>query len=252
MEYRTLGRTGLELSRIALGCGNFGGIGSDPRFFGMGEDEEEAFALMDHAWEMGVIIFDTADAYGGGRSETTIGRWLRTKEPRVRDRLLLSSKVGSPVSDDPNDRGLSARHIKRQVDRSLERLGVNQLAMYLIHQPDPATPMEETLSALDDVVRAGKVRAIGASNIEAPCLADALLFSERQGLARFEWVQNRKNERWQLEEVDRKLRQLMTAAYDAAEEAGKRFDLGQDTRTAAYLVALGRMQRAYQERGIFP
>ncbi len=190
MDYRSLGRTGLKVSRLALGCGSFGGIGSDPRFFGMGESEEEAFALMDRAWEMGINVFDTADAYGGGRSEATIGRWLQTKEAGVRDRLLLSSKVGNPVGDGPNDRGLSRRHIKRQVDRSLARLGVERLVMYMIHQPDPQTPLEETLSALDDLVHAGKVHAIGACNIEAWRLAKALCISDRQGLVRFEWVQN--------------------------------------------------------------
>ena len=190
MEYRSLGRSGLKVSRIGLGCGGFGGIGSDSRFFGMGEDQEKAFALMDRAWEMGVNFFDTADAYGGGRSEATIGRWLQSKDAGVRDQLLLSSKVFNPVGEGPNDRGLSRRHIKRQIDRSLARLGAERLDMYLIHAPDPDTPLEETLSALDDLVHAGKLHYIGASNIEAWRLARALRVSDRHGFARFEWVQN--------------------------------------------------------------
>jgi aryl-alcohol dehydrogenase-like predicted oxidoreductase len=110
VRHRRLGRTGLQVSAVGLGCGNFGGVGSAPAFFGRGETEEEAVAMMDAAWELGITFFDTADAYGGGRSETFIGRWLRARGPRVRDGLLLSSKVFNPVGDGPNDRGLSRRH----------------------------------------------------------------------------------------------------------------------------------------------
>jgi 1-deoxyxylulose-5-phosphate synthase len=190
MEYRRLGTTGLKVSRLGLGCGGFGGIGSSPAFFGQGESEAEAFALMDRAWEAGLNFFDTADAYGGGRSEAFIGRWLKEKGPRVRDGLLLSSKVFNPVGDGPNDRGLSRRHILRQVEASLRRLQTDRLDMYLIHEPDPETRLDETLRALDDLVRAGKVLYLGASNIEAWRLARALWISDTQGLSRFEWVQN--------------------------------------------------------------
>lgn len=190
MEYRNLGRTGLKVSRLGLGCGNFGGVGSDPRFFGQGEDEREAFRLMDAAFDMGINFFDTADAYGGGASEEFIGRWLKTKLPVVREQLLLSSKVFNPVGEGPNDRGLSRRHIKRQVDASLRRLGAERLDLYLVHEPDPDTPIEETLSALDDLVRQGKVHYIGASNFEAWRLARALWVSDRHGWTRFEWIQN--------------------------------------------------------------
>ena len=106
----------------------------------------------------------------------------------MRDQLLLSSKVFNPVGDGPNDRGLSRRHILRQIDASLTRLGTDRLDMYLIHEPDPETPLEETLRALDDLVRMGKVLYIGASNIEAWRLARALWISDKSGLARFEWV----------------------------------------------------------------
>jgi aryl-alcohol dehydrogenase-like predicted oxidoreductase len=190
MEHRNLGRTGLKISRLGLGCGNFGGIGSDPRFFGQGENEKEAFALMDRAYDIGIDFFDTADAYGGGRSESFIGRWLKTKDASVLDRILLSSKAFNPVGDGPNDRGLSRRHLKRQVERSLSRLGVERLDMFLIHEPDPETPIEETLEALDDLIHQGKIHYIGASNIEGPRLANALGASERLRLNRFQWVQN--------------------------------------------------------------
>ena len=190
MDYRPLGSTGLKISRLGLGCGNFGGVGSAPAFYGLGETEPQAIELMDRAFDAGLNFFDTADAYGGGRSEEFIGRWLKIKGARVRDQLLLSSKVFNPVGPGPNDRGLSRRHILRQVDASLARLLTDRLDMYLIHEPDPDTPLEETLRALDDVVHQGKVLYIGARTIEAWRLARALWISDKHGLTRFEWVQN--------------------------------------------------------------
>ena len=190
MDYRRLGSTGLRISRLGLGCGNFGGIGSAPEFFGKGETEAQAFDLMDRAYDAGINFFDTANAYGGGRSETYIGRWLQTKGPAVRQQLLLSSKVFNPVGPGPNDRGLSRRHILQQVDESLARLQTDRLDMYLIHEPDPDTPLDETLRALDDVVRMGKVIYVGASNIEAWRLARGLWISDKSRLCRFDWVQN--------------------------------------------------------------
>lgn len=190
MEYRRLGTTGLKISRLGLGCGNFGGIGSAPAFFGMGENEEQAFALLDRSADAGINFLDTANAYGGGRSEAFIGRWLQARGPAVRNRILLSSKVFNPVGPGPNDRGLSRRHIIQQVDASLGRLGTDRLDMYLIHEPDPETRLEETLEALNDLVRSGKILYVGASNIETWRLASALNISEVRRLARFEWVQN--------------------------------------------------------------
>src|SRR5262245_49584460 len=190
MEYRRLGTTGLKVSRLGLGCGGFGGIGSSPAFFGKGESEPEAFALMDRAWDAGINFFDTADAYGGGRGETFIGLWLKEKGPGVGEGLLLSSKVFNPVGEGSNDRGLSRRHTLRQVEASLRRLQTDRLAMYLIHEPDPETRLDETLRALDDLVRAGKVVYLGCSNIEAWRLARALWISDKAALSRFEWVQN--------------------------------------------------------------
>lgn len=190
MRYTKLGRTGLKVSVVGLGCGNFGGIGSAPAFFGKGETEAEAFALMDAAWELGINWFDTADAYGGGRSEAWIGKWLHGKGAAVRDQLILSSKVFNPVGEGVNDRGLSRRHIYREVEASLRRLGVERLDMYLIHEPDPETPLEETLRALDDLIRQGKLHYIGASNMPGWLMAKALWISDKYNLHRFEWVQN--------------------------------------------------------------
>ena len=193
MDFRQLGHTGLRVSAFGMGCGNFGGIGSAPEFFGMGESEDEAFVLLDRAVDLGINFLDTADAYGGGRSESTLGKWLATKDGTVRDRLLISSKVGNPVGDGPNQRGLSRRHILHQVDASLTRLGVDHLDMYLIHEADPTTPLEETMEVLDEVVRAGKVRYIGVSNLPDWQVMKSLGISTQQRLHRFGWVQNSLN-----------------------------------------------------------
>jgi aryl-alcohol dehydrogenase-like predicted oxidoreductase len=190
LEYRNLGRTGLRITGFGMGCGNFGGIGSAPAFFGQGESEEEAFDLLDRAIDLGINYLDTANAYGGGRSEATIGKWLAGKDGTVRDNLLISSKVANPVGPDPNQRGLSRRHILDQIDASLSRLGVDHLDMYLVHEPDPHTPLEETLDVLDSLVAAGKVRYIGASNFPAWLLTKALWISDVSGGQRFEWIQN--------------------------------------------------------------
>lgn len=158
------------MSRLILGCGNFGGIGSAPAFFGQGENEQQAFALMDAAWDLGMTSFDTADAYGGGRSESWIGRWMsdRGRRPQV------TTKVFHSVVGDPADRGLSRERILRQIEGSLDRLGIERVDTYLIHEPDPATPVEETLGTLRELVEAGKVGAIGASNVDRGWLEDAL------------------------------------------------------------------------------
>src|SRR5258708_28405868 len=115
MDYRRLGSTGLRISRLGLGCGNFGRIGSAPEFFGKGETEAQAFDLMDRAYDAGINFFDTANAYGGGRSETYIGRWLQTKGPAVRQQLLLSSEGFNPVRPRPTRPGVSPPHLLPQV-----------------------------------------------------------------------------------------------------------------------------------------
>jgi len=188
MEYRSFGRTGMRVSVVGLGCGGFGGIGSVPELFGKGEDKASAFALMDRAWDAGINYFDTADSYGGGLSETIIGDWL--KERRVRDRLVLSTKVFYAIAEGPNDRSLSRRHIMQAVEGSLRRLQTDYLDLYVIMEPDPSTPIEETLEAMNDLMHAGKIRHIGASNITAPQLREALAASDRLGVHRYQSVQN--------------------------------------------------------------
>jgi aryl-alcohol dehydrogenase-like predicted oxidoreductase len=189
LERRELGRSGVSVSRVILGCGNFGGIGSSPAFFGQGTPKDEAFRLMDQAWELGLRTFDTADAYGGGRSEAWIGEWLRTKGSTVRDAITVETKTFNPLEEGA-DRGLSRARILRQIDTSLGRLGVERVALYLAHAFDAEVAQEETVRAFDELVRAGKVGAVGASNFSAEQLAEAVEIAELEGLARYEVVQN--------------------------------------------------------------
>ena len=183
MEHRPLGGSGVEVSRIVLGCGNFGGIGSSPAFFGAGETEGEAHALMDAAWDAGITTFDTADAYGGGRSESFIGSWLRSKGPEVRERIVLATKTFNPMAEG-EDSGLSAERIRRQIQASLTRLGVDRVPLYLAHAMDPDVPIAETIGTFAELVDEGTVQAYGGSNVDAAWLEEAL----RHG--RPDWAQN--------------------------------------------------------------
>ena len=177
------------MTRVVLGCGNFGGIGSKPSLFGQGTSREEAFRLLDAAWDMGITTLDTADAYGGGRSESFIGEWLRTKGSDVRTRIVIVTKTFNPMEEGA-DRGLSRSRIRRQVGTSLERLGIDRLPLYMTHAWDPDVAQEETLGAFDELVREGIVGAVGASNFTAEQVAEALELSALEGLTRYEWVQN--------------------------------------------------------------
>ena len=188
MEYRQFGRTGMRVSVLGLGCGGFGGVGSAPELFGKGEDQATAFALMDHAVESGINYFDTADSYGGGASERMIGAWL--KERKNRESIVLSTKVFYAIAEGPNDRSLSRRHIEAAIEGSLRRLQTDYVDLYVIMEPDPATPVEETLQVMNDLMRAGKVRHIGASNITAAQLREALVASDRMRVHRYQSVQN--------------------------------------------------------------
>ena len=189
METRELGRSGISVTRLVLGCGNFGGVGSAPAFFGQGIPRDEAFRIMDAAWHLGLTTFDTADAYGGGRSETWIGEWLASKGREVREAITVETKTFNPIEEGA-DRGLSRARIRRQVETSLQRLGLERIPLYMAHAHDADTPQEETLAAFEELVRAGKVGAVGASNHTAEQLAEAVEISELEGLARYEWVQN--------------------------------------------------------------
>ncbi|MFQ3565756.1 MAG: aldo/keto reductase [Aggregatilineales bacterium] len=183
MEYRTLGRTGLRVSPLCLGT----------MTFGWSADEATSFRIMDAAVDAGINFFDTADIYSrwvagnqGGESETVIGRWLKGKDRRS---VVIATKVQGRMWDGPNGEGSSRAHIMLAVEDSLRRLGTDYIDLYQIHWPDEKTPLEETLSALDDLVRAGKVRYIGASNYPAWLLAKSLWISDVRRLARFDCLQ---------------------------------------------------------------
>jgi aryl-alcohol dehydrogenase-like predicted oxidoreductase len=160
----------MGVERVILGCGNFGGVGSDLSLVGQGEDEASAFELMDAAWARGVRRFDTASSYGGGRSERTIGAWLRARRPAG---LTLATKAFHPVCE-ADDTGLAPARLRRVVAESLERLGVERIDVFQIHEPDPETPLADTLSALEELVRGGSIGAIGVSNVDAAYLAEAV------------------------------------------------------------------------------
>ncbi len=157
------------MTRLILGCGNFGGIGSAPELFGQGESDEEAFAIMDAAWEAGIHWFDTADAYGGGRSERAIGKWIAATGNRPR----LTTKTFNPM-DKGADSGLSRERILRQIESSLERLGLHRVDLYLAHEFDPETPLSETLATFDELAEAGTIGAYGVSNFSRTQLEEAL------------------------------------------------------------------------------
>jgi aryl-alcohol dehydrogenase-like predicted oxidoreductase len=160
---------GLTVARIALGCGNFGGVGSAPEFFGQGLTEDQALELMDAAWAAGIEHFDTADAYGGGRSEQAIGRWIRSRGVRPR----LTTKTFNPMQAGA-DHGLAPDRITRQLRSSLDRLGVDRVDLYLAHDYDPAVPIAETLGAFGAAQADGLIGAYGVSNFDARQLAAAL------------------------------------------------------------------------------
>jgi aryl-alcohol dehydrogenase-like predicted oxidoreductase len=156
--------------RLILGCGNFGGIGSAPEVFGRGDTLEQALELMDAAWEAGITWFDTADAYGGGRSERFIGEWIRWRRP---EGLRLTTKTFNPMREG-EDRGLAPVRVRRQVDTSLGRLGVERVDLYLAHAWDPDVPIAEVAGVFDELVAAGKIGAYGLSNVDGAQLREAL------------------------------------------------------------------------------
>jgi aryl-alcohol dehydrogenase-like predicted oxidoreductase len=177
MEMRKLGS--LEVSLVGLGCNNFG----------MRIDEERSAAVVHAALDAGINVFDTADVYGGTRSEQYLGRALGSR----RDEVIVATKFVAPIDDDPSHAGASARWVAEAVEGSLHRLGTDRIDLYQQHGPDPNVPIEETLTALDRLVRDGKVREIGNSNFSGAQIDDAESVSQRDGLARFVSAQNHFN-----------------------------------------------------------
>ncbi len=185
MQYTRLGSTGLKVSRLCLGAMTYGSKQWRPWVL----SEEEARPFIKRALELGINFFDTADMYSVGASEEVLGRALNDFGPG-RDRIMIATKVFYPISDDPNDRGLSRKHIFNSIDLSLKRLGTDYVDLYQIHRFDYETPIEETLIALNDLVRAGKVRYIGASAMYAWQFMKMLMTSDKLGVARFVSMQD--------------------------------------------------------------
>jgi 1-deoxyxylulose-5-phosphate synthase len=186
MNYVKLGRTGLDVSRICLGCMSYGNPATTTQPWSLGE--KESLPFFRQAIELGINFFDTANVYSLGASEEITGRALR--EYARRDEIVLATKVFSRMRPGPNGAGLSRKAIMHEIDASLRRLGTDYVDLYQIHRWDPTTPIEETLEALHDVVKAGKARYIGASSMFAWQFAQALEISKRNGWARFVSMQN--------------------------------------------------------------
>jgi aryl-alcohol dehydrogenase-like predicted oxidoreductase len=177
MNYKQLGRTGLRVSPICVGC----------MTFGREIDEGAAVPIIAHALDAGINFFDTANTYAGGKSEEIVGRALKS----ARDRVVIATKFANPVGDGPNERGASRRSVMAAIDVSLRRLQTDYVDLYQVHHFDPLTPLEETLGALDDIVRAGKVRYIGCSNFAAWQIVKSLWISDRRSWQRFVCLQPR-------------------------------------------------------------
>jgi len=180
MEYRRIGGSGLKVSAVGLGCNNFG----------MRCDAAQTQAVVDKAIELGITLFDTADVYGGrGTSETLLGKALGDK----RKGIVLATKFGGPMGSSSLERGGSRRYVFAAIEASLRRLGTDYIDLYQLHFPDAETPIEETLDALNDVVRQGKARYIGCSNFAAWQVIDANRIAQARGLSRFVTAQNHYN-----------------------------------------------------------
>ena len=179
MEYRRLGNSGLKVSEVGLGGNNFG----------WWADEQTSNTVVNHAIDVGINFIDTADVYDRGHSEEFVGKAIKSK----RSQVIIATKFGAPMGDGPNERGGSRYYIMKAVDASLKRLQTDYIDLYQIHFPDPTTPIEETLRALEDLVRAGKVRYIGCSNFAAWQLCEALWTSRANNLQSFVTVQPRYN-----------------------------------------------------------
>jgi aryl-alcohol dehydrogenase-like predicted oxidoreductase len=173
MQYRTLGKTGIKVSPYCLGAMMFGALGNP--------DHDDCIRIVHKALDAGVNFIDTADRYSRGESEEIVGKALKGR----RDTVVLATKVHGPMGEDPNQQGNSRRWIMQAVDASLRRLQTDHIDLYQIHRPSPETDIEETLSALTDLLRAGKVRAIGSSTFPASEIVQAQWVAERRGLARF-------------------------------------------------------------------
>ena len=188
MEYINMGSTGLKISRLALGCMTYGSKRWRPWVL----DENETQPFIKRAWELGINFFDTADMYSLGASEEVLGRAIKGLGIR-RENVVIATKLYWPMSDGPNDRGLSRKHIRHSIDASLQRLGTDYVDLYQIHRFDKQTPIEETMDALGELVRAGKALYLGATSMPAYQFMKMQHTAERLGSPRFVSMQNHYN-----------------------------------------------------------
>ena len=259
-----------DIERVVFGCGNFGGIGSSPRLRGAGDSEDQALLLLDHARRVGIRRFDTANTYGGGASETVLGRWLRAQDASFVQSAQIATKVGNPHGCPPGERPLSRGQIVHHLDQSLRRLGVERIGLYYVHEFDPSTPLDETLGAMADAVAAGKIDRFGVSNAS---LSDVRGVRETAGESlgsRFEYVQNEYNLLATADDeelipycAEQRLRYtafsplaggFLTGKYRSGEEApsGSRFAHAPEVcaryATDESFAAIGRLRRSADER----
>jgi len=183
----------LDLTRIWFGCGNFGGIGSSPRLRSAGDSEEAALQLLDHSRRFGLRKFDTANTYGGGASETILGKWLRAQGSAFAQQAQIATKVGNPHGCPPGDAPLSRTQIAHHLDMSLSRLGLERIDLYYIHEFDRVTPLEETLEAFSRAAEAGKIDRFGISNASLADVKAVMELADERLLAHFQYVQNEFN-----------------------------------------------------------
>jgi aryl-alcohol dehydrogenase-like predicted oxidoreductase len=182
------------LERIVFGCGNIGGLGSSPGLRNKGDNRERGLALLDHARALGLTRFDTANTYGGGVSEQVLGEWLRRQGATFRAGVQVASKVGNPNGCPPGDTPLGRRQVAEHLDRSLQRLGVERIDLYYIHEFDHVTPLAETLEAFDRALAQGKIAAFGVSNAGVDDLNSVLALTGEGALrAAFTTIQNEFN-----------------------------------------------------------
>ena len=182
-----------DIDRIVFGCGNFGGIGSSPSLRSAGDSEEHALQLLDHARRMGLRRFDTANTYGGGASETVLGKWLRSQGAGFVESAQIATKVGNPHGCPPGETPLSRRQIAYHLEQSLSRLGVERIDLYYIHEFDRVTPLDETLEAMTRAVDAGRVARFGISNASFSDVKAVSGMAPGNLAACFEYVQNEYN-----------------------------------------------------------
>lgn len=192
----------LDPERIILGCGNFGGVGSLPRLCGLGEDETQARILLDTSRELGIFRFDTANTYGGGRSEEILGQWISEQDKTFRQKIQVSTKVGNPFGKFSGQGPLSAIEISFHLQESLKKLNVSQVETYYLHEPDPLTPLDETLEALEQALENGDISSIGLSNVELPYVQNFLQAGGERTCNKVLFVQNEFHFLQQRDKVD--------------------------------------------------